>query len=356
MSTKSLSVAVIGAGIIGLSCAWELSKRSVQVTIYDRGEPGRGATHAAAGMLGARYECLAAETANPPLLELCMKGAGMWREFAASLGSISGHDIHLIQSDTLALADDPRDGKALEALAKKLSRSLPDVEFIDRHELRQREPSLSEDVAGAIRIIGEGHVSNRISVKALLAACHKSNVKIVSNTPASCVDTSKHDVVLWTVGASEDMDHLGIAPVKGAAFSLKPGSHLPSSTIRFGNQYIVPKHDRVIIGATVEPGVRYFQPDAALIEDLRAQAANICPSIQSAPVVEVWSGLRPATSDHAPLLGRLSDGRYVATGHYRNGILLAPITAKILADMIIDRKTDDLATAFAPERFAIATA
>ena len=160
-----------------------------------------------------------------------------------------------------------------------------------------------------------------------------------------------YDHVIWTVGAGEVAEAFGIEPVKGAAFALQPASDLPDHIIRFGHHYIVPKVDRVIVGATIEPGVRDTRPDVDLLNELRKTAAEVCPGAASAKIIDTWSGLRPKTADHAPLLGRLENGDFIASGHYRNGILLAPVTAKIMADLILDERVTELSAAFDPARF-----
>ena len=120
-------------------------------------------------------------------------------------------------------------------------------------------------------------------------------------------------------------------------------------TVRCGHIYIVPKSDRIIIGATTEPGRTSLQPDHLAIERLRHAAAEICPALAEAEVIESWAGVRPGTKDHAPILGETSiPGLFIAAGHFRNGILLAPLTAKMMADLVIDGNTSELARAFSP--------
>ena len=132
---------------------------------------------------------------------------------------------------------------------------------------------------------------------------------------------------------------LSVAPIPGG----------PQMTLRAGHLYIVPKADRIIIGATSEPGRALLQPEPEQIADLFAQAIRICPVLENAPVLESWAGVRPGRKNHAPLLGRTRlDGVFVASGHFRNGILLAPITAQIMADIILDERASPLASAFAP--------
>lgn len=356
MSAEKPSIAIVGAGIIGLSCAWEMSKRGAKVTIFDKGEPGRGATYAAAGMLGARYEYAVGKDAHPRLLDLSLQSSSLWQSFGEELQSVSAYNIGYSDSDTLMLTPDASDPNELDEVAKRFSARKFDVEYLRNQQLHSLEPNLSQHITAALRIFNEGQVDNRLAVKALLSACHRSGVNIVNKTHGQSVKQSEFDAILLTVGASEDMAVLGIEPIKGAAFSVKPGTYLPNSIIRFGNSYIVPKRDRVIIGATVEPGVRDANPDNKRIGILRREAAKICPGIESAAVMEVWSGLRPGTPDHAPLFGQLPDGRFVAAGHHRNGILLAPVTAKIMANMIIEGSICELAATFSYDRFVEATA
>jgi glycine oxidase len=131
----------------------------------------------------------------------------------------------------------------------------------------------------------------------------------------------------------------------------------PMMTVRSGALYIVPKAGRLIVGATVEPGETSTKIEPDAIDRLEAAARALCPMLKRATIIEAWRGIRPGTPDHAPMLGELGEtGAFVAAGHYRNGILLAPITARIIADCLLEGKTSELAAAFIPGRFAAATA
>ena len=351
MSGNPSSVAVIGAGIIGLSCAWELARRGRRVTLFDKGQPGLGASYAAAGMLGPAYEAAADPVAHPGMYDLCLQSSKAWPAFAEALQRASGYTIGYQRGETIAVNVPGENAEQLDALGDALSARGLAFEELDGEALRTRERSLSPDIARALLIPGDGQVDNRAAITALLAACHKAGVTIVNHTPAEAIDTSVYDHALWTLGVSAHTHAANISPVKGAAFSVRPGSYLPSRIIRFGSHYIVPKSDRVIIGATIEPGVRTYRPDDMLIGKLRQTAAKVCPGVEAAAVLGTWSGLRPATPDHAPMLGQLADGSFIAAGHYRNGILLAPITAQIMADMITGASVSSLASAFSPYRF-----
>ena len=355
MTMRAISVAVFGGGIIGLSCAWEMARRGARVTLIDKHQPGQGATYAAAGMLGARYEYTVEAHPHPKLQEIGIAGADLWQEFAAKLQDVAGCEIGYKDGVTYALAPDPYDPDGLEVLADRFASSGIDVDILHGRDFSDCEPGLSTRIAGAVRIPREGQVDNRLVAVALLKACRKAGVSIIENTQPDTFDTSAFDAVLWAVGAAEGMASLGVEPVKGAAFSVRPTENYPKSVLRFAGNYIVPKRDRVVIGASEEAGERSQRPDDEVIGQLRACAARICPALETAEILETWAGLRPGTPDRAPLLGRLADGRFIATGHYRNGILLAPITAQIMADMILDGKTSPLASAFAADRFMAAT-
>ncbi|MCA8901097.1 MAG: FAD-dependent oxidoreductase, partial [Hyphomonas sp.] len=137
----------------------------------------------------------------------------------------------------------------------------------------------------------------------------------------------------------------------GQMLSVARGPGTPSMTLRCGSIYIAPKPDRVIIGATVEPGIATSEPDAAAIAALRAEAARLCPAVAEGETLETWAGIRPGTPDHAPLIGATAaPGLLVAAGHYRNGILLAPVTARMIADLALGTPLSDLERAFTPNR------
>ena len=137
----------------------------------------------------------------------------------------------------------------------------------------------------------------------------------------------------------------------GQMLSVAHGYGSPETTLRCGSIYIAPKADRVIIGATMEPGIATDAPAPEAIAALHARAARLCPVLAELPVIETWAGIRPGTPDHAPMIGETSTpGLFVAAGHYRNGILLAPITARIIADMMLGKSLSALHASFTPDR------
>lgn len=228
------------------------------------------------------------------------------------------------------------------------------------------------DVQAALLLPSDGQVDNRQTLLALIA-CVSDHPRIsVKERSApliahgAAIDHAGHDATLvaagWQSGRVEvknavhtislaDLDPVfaEVGVFGGQMLAVAPIAQAPRITVRCGHLYIVPKSDRIIIGATTEPGqaLREANPDA--IDALRRQAIALCPALANAPVIDTWAGIRPGTTDHAPILGESRiPGLFMATGHYRNGILLAPITAKIMADLIVDDQVSELGAAFAP--------
>ena len=369
-SLSSPRIAIIGAGIIGLSCAWELAKRGAHVTLFDSGfYPGRGASWAAAGMLAPAYEAAAEPGANPRLFDLCLKSAGQWTDMSGAIAALTKRDVLHSIGPSLAVAQTAEDRIHLAGLAEALNaRKIPfDV---------LSPPCLHAGNKGALRLPTDGQVDNRLLVEALIRALERQDqVAFVTGTAPLALVQGKivlagFDRVIFAAGWETASVRVGdttlgdiapmlrkIEPVAGhmLAFNRLPDG--PEMTVRSGALYIVPKAGRLIVGATVEPGETSTRIDSDAINRLEAAAHALCPMLKRATIIEAWRGIRPGTPDHAPMIGALGGtGAFVAAGHYRNGILLAPITAQIMADSVLDGKTSDLASAFSPARFAAATA
>ncbi|MEO0883568.1 MAG: FAD-dependent oxidoreductase [Pseudomonadota bacterium] len=337
------SIAIIGAGIIGLSSAWALARRGARVSLYDQTWPPRGASWAAAGMLAPAYEAAGEIGAHPRLFELCMQSADLWPCFAADLEAASGIDVGYHPGPTLAVATTEERFRQLESLATDLTRRGIRCGVLRRAEALTLEGALGPSIIGAITHETDGQVDNRAVIEALIIACEASGVRRVPEPP-QC------DITLETVGWQADGNH----PVKGQLLSLTPIETGPRHVVNHGSLYIVPKRDRIVIGATSEPGRSDTAADKQATDALRQQAIALIPDLSKAKTQERWAGVRPATADRAPVFGNPDPSRFIATGHYRNGILLAPITARLMADMILDGHVSDLAAAFSPDRFVVA--
>lgn len=365
------SIAVIGAGIIGLSCALELADRGRDVTIFEKAWPPRGASWAAAGMLAPAFEAAEGLGAHPKLFDLCDASAGLWPDWAAMLEARTGLPSGYMPGPSLAIATSAKEADRLASIQSRLTiHPLAPEACLTR--LRDIEPAIEAEVQAAMLLPSDGQADNRRTIEALMACieAHK-RIRIKTQAPAlrleqGRLDHAGHDATLITSGwqsANVSIDASGaVIPLAqldpvfstlqifgGQMLAVAPIENGPKMTIRCGDLYIVPKSDRIIIGATTEPGRALKRPEADVIQRLKARAVVLCPALADAPIIETWAGIRPGTQDHAPLLGLSRvDDLYVATGHYRNGILLAPITAQIMADLIVSGITSDLAAGFSP--------
>lgn len=365
------SVAVIGAGIIGLSSALELADRGARVSLFEKKWPPRGASWAAAGMLAPAFEAASAPGTHPKLFELCQRGVEVWSEWSRRLEARSGRTAGYTPGPSLAIAKTPQQAALLEAVRARLADTAIAPQLCT-DQLSELEPAVRTDLLAAALLPSDGQADNRRTLEALVACVsNHPNISVHAHEPAlklspNGLDHAGHDATLISAGwqsAQVQVDRGGQAvsvstldPVfndveafGGQMLAVAPVEGSPRMTVRCGHLYIVPKSDRIIIGATTEPGRTIEQPDVATIEALHREAAEICPALGNATVLEAWAGIRPGTKDHAPILGETRcPGLFVATGHYRNGILLAPITAQIMADLILEGQASDLATAFLP--------
>ncbi|MFN7056806.1 FAD-dependent oxidoreductase [Hyphomonas sp.] len=374
-------IAIIGAGIIGLSIGFELAvRRGVPVTLYDTGAPGRGASWAAAGMIAPAFEAAGEAGAHPRLFDLCLESAALWPGFAAELEAASGLASGYAAAPALAAAMDGREAARLEAIAQTLAARGVAHRMLDGAGLRRAEPALSPQVLSGLELETDTRVDNRRTVAALIRALEACPLASFRAGPAPLKSAGRtvvlegHDAVIAAAGwqtavikveeagglyslvnwdtALDDIDCYG-----GQMLSVAPGDGTPGRVVRSGDVYLVPRGGQVVIGATVEPFIVPDGADEAATEALRQAAIALCPGLEAAPVTERWAGVRPGTPDHAPFLGETAaPGLFVAAGHYRNGILLAPITARIMADLVTGRDAGALAATFSPRRAYTATA
>jgi glycine oxidase len=373
-------IAILGAGIIGLTAAYELAvRRGVRVTIYDVRAPGRGASWAAAGMLAPAFEAADEPGVHPRLFELCLASAALWPGFAEELTARAGRPVGFDRTPSLAAALDEDELGRLARIAATLRRAGLAHTELSAGELRGREPALSVEVLGGLELETDLRVHNRETVAALLAVLGAHpKVRFVEGPPplksaGGRVTLEGHDAILAAAGwetaiikveehgqlyslvnwdtALDDIDCHG-----GQMLAVRAGDGAPQRVVRSGSVYLVPRGGQVVIGATVEPDRVIDAPEADVIEALRLEGMRLCPGLAAAPVAESWAGVRPGTPDHAPFLGEtITPGLFVAAGHYRNGILLAPVTAKLLADEMLGEVPGELAAAFSTRRTYAAT-
>jgi glycine oxidase len=372
--SPSPTVAVIGAGVIGLAIAWRLAQRGAKVSIFDKGAAGSGASHAAAGMLAAHLE---AEPREENLVALNRASQQMWPAFATELEAASGMSVDMRTEGTLLLALTGDDQSRLKhVLAFQKSLGLP-LEWLTAAEVRRREPHLTPTISGAIFSPQDHQVDNRSVAAALRAAALKAGVMLQENTPVERVLTSDSRVTGVVAGGKTVPAHIvilaagawsrGIAglpasslppvrPVKGQMLALRmdPRAPLLTYVVWAPGAYLVPRKDgRLLIGATVEENG--FDPHLTAGGQLALLEATwrALPGIEELPIHEQWVGFRPGSRDDAPIIGESAlPGLVYATGHYRNGILLTPITADAVASLVMEGKADPRVANFSFARFA----
>ncbi|MFZ0293400.1 MAG: glycine oxidase ThiO [Candidatus Sulfotelmatobacter sp.] len=376
---KNWDVIIIGGGIIGLSLALELRKKGATVLLVERGEPGREASYAAGGML---VDC---SIETPAALQaLAAASARMYPEFAHELEVESGMKVDLREQGTLltlsakhirhpefmTAALSPADLKTLEPTMVKLNL---DQEFDLKEELDPVESEMAVDAMHpAFYYIKERSVDPRALTTAALRAAKHREVDFSSGDPVASVNHADGGVLSVTTTkttfrAAKVVNCAGAwsgqiapyafptRPVKGQMLCLAaPSRTLLKHVIRTSEVYLIPRSDgRIIVGTTVEEAGFDKRTDVAAIQRLHCAAIALVPELRNAKILEDWAGLRPGTPDALPILGpTATPGYYVATGHFRDGILLAPITARLMGQVIEGRNPDYDLAAFSPDRFS----
>lgn len=346
-------VVIVGAGVIGLATAFELAGRGASVRLYDRDEPGRAASWAAAGMLAPHTE----RVIDEDLLAMCARSLELYPEFIDDVRSASAIDPHLHLDGILDAAFDDGRLEELRAHAALLASRGVGCDMLDRRETLTREPALGKHVLGSLLVRDEGRVDNRRLGRALSAACEARGVRIVSGAHDVAVECDERRVLgvrthlgfsparyvinaagAWAASVAGIPPGCApsVEPVKGQMLALAIAHGFVRHTVWVPGAYLVPRDaGRLLIGATVEHAGFDRRVTARGIERLLAPALAAAPSLGDFTVTESWAGLRPATPDGRPAIGATAvEGLFNATGHYRNGILLAPLTARTIGDLV----------------------
>jgi glycine oxidase len=329
------SVVIIGGGVIGLAIAWRAAQRGYGVCVLERGELGAGTSHVAAGMLAPVTEADPGELA---LLELGLRSARAWPAFAEQLQAASGAEAGLHRCGALVVARDGDEAAALEReLALRVELGL-EVQRLLPSAARRLEPALAPTVRLALHIADDHAVDPRAVVAALAQRVRDAGVDVREHTPVESLDAVAARTVVLAAGAwsAQLLPDLPVRPVKGQILRLRDpaGGGLLDRVLRFEGGYLVPRGDgRYVLGATVEEQGFDQTVTAGGVYELLRDATELVPGISELVIEESGAGLRPGTPGELPLIERR--GRVlVATGHFRNGILLAPVTAEQVVDQL----------------------
>jgi glycine oxidase len=353
---RSFDVVIVGGGVIGLSCAWRLAKRGARVAVVERGEPGCGATRVAAGMLAPVGELTFGE---PELLELALAAARLYPEFVAELEEASGKSTGYERLGALHVALD-RDEAAQLRRVHDLQRSLElEAEWLPPRKCRDLEPGLTPSFHGGVFAAGEAAVDPRALTEALLGAARAEGVEVLAGEEVVegvfegerlnglrtrdrelFVETTVLASGAWSGTADWLPEHArpSVRPVKGQVLELRQRDGEPPTRHILASErvYLVPRSDgRLIVGATVEEMGFDTAVTAGGVHELLREAYRLLPDVAEMELLDSSAGLRPGTPDNLPLVGPGAiDGLVLATGHFRNGILLAPLAAQTVADLL----------------------
>ena len=368
---SSSKILIIGGGVIGLSLAREIYKQGAgKITILESGEIGGESSYAAAGMLAPQ-----AETDEPDMFfRLCFESNKLYPQFAEELFDETGVSIELDESGTLYLAFTENDAAKIRERFTRQKKAGLSVEHLSAIETHKLEPFVSPDVREALFFPNDWQVENRKLLKALQKYAELNNIEILTGRKVENLIVENGKVVgaetlaekffaektVLATGAWTSLIKIGgltlpnITPVRGQMIAFQTAKRLLQRVIYSPRGYIVPRADgRILAGATVEDAGFDKSVTPAGIEFLRDNALEIVPSLINLEIADKWAGLRPFAADGLPVLGAISEieNLFIATAHYRNGILLAPLTARILADKIIRNADSEFLESFSPQRF-----
>ena len=363
-----MKVTIAGAGVIGCAIAYELASRGADVRVLDGRAPGGGATRASAGILAPYIE-----GHDVPLRRLCVRSLALYDEFRDRVTRDSGIDVEYERCGTLQVALSPDEANELKRAARTLGDGGIDHALLDSAEVRRREPALTAEAVAGLEISKQGYVAPGDLTRALAAAAvgHGTTFEVGSALAVESGDVARlrtssgvieSDAVIVAAGSWSSM--IGpanprspipdprspipvVKPIRGQLLRLRLPQRAATQVIWGTDCYLVNRRDGVVLaGATVEDVGFDERATSAGVQQLLQASARLMPSLRDAVFEEVRVGLRPMTSDELPAIGASSTMPHVfyATGHYRNGVLLAPLTARLMADLVLDGRTgDDLA-------------
>jgi glycine oxidase len=362
-------VVVVGGGVMGCSAAWELARHGFRVTVLERSVPGAEASSAAAGILGAEVEA----HAPGPLTQLAQASRKLYSRFAADLGRETGIDVEYRECGVLEVAVN---APALKQLVSGRKWQKPRPRALDRAALLRREPALNQKLRGALAFDGDARVDPRRLFRALHVAATRAGVTFRSGAYVRRVveRDGRARGVLLDDGSVLEGEHVIVAagswtslvegtgvaagsvlPARGQIVELELPAPALTSVVFGPGAYLVPRDDgRLLIGSTLEFVGYRREVTAGAVRDLLSAAIRLVPLLEKAVLKDSWSSFRPYSSDALPLIGGSHlPGLWLATGHHRNGILLAPITAAIVAALVRGRRPPVSLAAFSPVRAGV---
>lgn len=364
-----MNCTVIGAGIIGCAVAHELAARGARVRLLDMRDVGQGATRASAGVL-----CPHIEGHAPPLLRLGVRSLDLYDQFIEAVRADSNLPVEYRRTGTLEVALTEEEAARLRAQADRHKQAAVEHRYVSAREAHDLEPGLSEQVTGGLFVPVHGYVVVGTLTRALAAAAEARGaiveratvVRHVAQNGAHVrvtVDdrTFETDCVViaagsWSSGISVGVTHPPVKPIRGQLLHLGFASAPASRVIWGADCYMVPWEDgSLLVGATVEDVGFDEGATVAGVRDLLEYACELLPAAWSASFEAVRVGLRPATADELPIIGRSSSvpGVIYATGHYRNGVLLAPFTARVVGDLVLTEEAAPELNLTRPDRFGL---
>jgi glycine oxidase len=370
---EKFDVAIVGGGIIGCSIAFQLAAEKLKIVVLDRQQPGREASWAAAGMLSPAPD----SPRDRLLVPLSKESLRLYPEFVRAIEESSGKPVDYTRKGTLqiftgALAEAERNAMLAEHRELGLA-----SEAISLSDARKLEPALNPAVRAVVHLPEEESVDPRLLMDSLLAAAANRGVEIRSGFSVTSLieDGDRCAGVLAADGEKIESKHVIIAagcfsgeiagaagkripsiptrPVRGQMLALRQTHLTLRNVLRSERGYLVPRSDgRIVAGSTSEEAGFHKGVTAGGIRKIVEAGVELCAGLGAAEILETWSGLRPGTPDDLPILGLTNvEGLILATGHYRNGILLAPVTAKLIKEWVIDGRTTLDTQAFSPLRF-----
>ncbi|HEV2288921.1 MAG TPA: glycine oxidase ThiO [Candidatus Acidoferrales bacterium] len=373
---------IVGGGIIGASLAFELARAKQSVLLLDRQEPGREASWAAAGTISP-----APDPESLGIVPLGLESFRLYPEFIAAIEQASRMPAGFHANGAMELFLEPQGEAERDVRLHELSSFGIRAEALSLDEARRREPGLGLAVRSALWILDEANLDPRVVTEVTLAAAANTGVEIrgdlevravvtehahckgvlavhakqVPSDPRRQVQVSEkigaRNVVIaagWRCAEIAGVESFApTLPVRGQMVALGPVPGAPRTILRCELGYMVPRErGRVVVGSTLEPGAIQKHPTPAGLRKLLHAATEMIPALAEAPILEMWAGLRPDSPDHLPIIGPTDvKGLFIATGHYRNGMLLAPATAKYLSEWIVQGKTSDYFAPFSPLRY-----